>query len=795
MRPEDSRHPFAVRRSLALATLIAVLSVLAPVVARAEQDTCESDTEKPRDTVAPTRPGPWREDLKRGPSRIRVPGTRTVAPQDPLSIDATTKGRWVPGYRPATGEAQAEFDAWKAAQRATLGTSDIGRLAHGPSSSYAANLLSGGRTDPGPDEPITHIVRDDKYSISPVDLRTLPASAESASALPKAGKPERDTGYHHLSGMTWDEYLWSKKQAENAPPTPDGQQANAVLPSSLAPPFAGVGFDAIGTDFTGAPPDPIMAVGPGHLVAIVNSRYRVWDKSGNPLTPAISLDQFFSGVANCSGAFDVFVDYDEALDRFVMGGETLFGAGGATDSYLCVAATATGDPTGVWNRISFRADVLEQSTWIDYPHMGIGLDAIYITGNMFSDGGGFHHIGAYAVDKTALYQGTAVSVAEANLGGQFFTAQPVKLHGFDSGGWPPAGTPHHLLAGNGGGSTRIWRWSAPFQTGPTIYGTLFEASFNGNPPSADELGATSNGRNDTGSSKWLDAEYRHGKLWATRNVACNFGGGNAETCVDWIQVDVSGATPLLEQQQTGGAYGSTGDFRYYPDLSVDRNDNLAIGYTKSSATSYTQIWVTGREAGDPPGTLQTETLRRAGLGNYSDGIGCQGTCDRWGDYTGLTVDPDGCTFWYLGQYSDGGNFNWATHIGSFRYDSCSTDSLLQINKSTYTCDDSMTITVTDSVPINAATVSAETTVSTSTGDAETIAAGSWTGPIAPAASVARGRRRSRSGPVPLLRETARSTWPVARRSRSSTPILTPATARAPAAPGSRARPTSRTAGI
>ena len=46
---------------------------------------------------------------------------------------------------------------------------------------------------------------------------------------------------------------------------------------------------------------------------------------------------------------------------------------------------------------------------------------------------------------------------------------------------------------------------------------------------------------------------------------------------------------------------------------------------------------------------------------------------RWGDYTGMTIDPDGLTFWYLGEYSkDTGTTNgrWGTWINSFTFPSC-----------------------------------------------------------------------------------------------------------------------------
>lgn len=674
------------------------------------------------DTIQPTRPGPWRQDAKLQPPRLRVPGTKSVTAKDPLATDTATGRRWVRGYRPATPAAQAAFDVWKLAEAARVGASDRSSVPNQPSGNYATNVLRGGRSANVEEEPIDHVVRKERYAVLGVDLRTLvPPNGPPA---PRGKKPESDSGYDHHSGLTWTEYRWVKEQAERAPETAEGQEA--LVSSSRAPSPGGAGFDAIVSNTTYTPPDPILAVGPGHLVAVVNSRYQVWDKTGTPLTAALTLDQFFGGVPNCTGLFDPFVDYDEAANRFVMGAMALQ-SGAGTDSYLCVAATATNDPTGSWNRTSFRADVVDPLTWIDYPHMGIGLDAIYIAGNMFRDAGGIDSIRAFAVDKTALYAGAPVAVAEAGLGAIFFTAQPAKLHGFASGGWPSPGTPHPLIAHDGGGNSRIWNWSNPFSSAPVIYGTLTEAWFNGVPPSAKELGAAVNGLNDTGTGRWLDAEMRHGKLYATRNTACNFGAGDAESCVDWVEIDVSGPAPVLVQQQSGGAYGNTDEFRYYPDLSVDRNGNLAIGYTKSSASTYTQVFVTGREFGDPAGTLQSESLMRAGLGNYTDGGGCGSSCDRWGDYTGMTVDPDGCTFWYLGQYSDGGYYNWGTRIGSFRFGSCSTDAVVQVDKGTYTCRDTVQITVTDSIAIDAASVAARTTVTTTGGDAESIPAASWTG--------------------------------------------------------------------
>jgi len=467
----------------------------------------------------------------------------------------------------------------------------------------------------------------------------------------------------------------------------------------------------------------------------------VWDKTGTALIPETTLDSFFSGVPNCGGSFDVFVDYDEANDRFVMGSMALVGA----DAYLCLAATKTGDPTTQWNTFSYRADGLDTSVAIDNPNMGIGLDAVYVTGTMFTDGGGFSHVRIYAFDKDDLYNGTPLTAAEANVGGSYFGARVAKLHGYTSGGWPAPGTPHHIVA--------------------------------------------------RGDGKWWDAEYRGGFLWGVRNVACNFGGGDAESCLDWIRVDVSGGSPVLVEQQAGAAYGSTDQFRYYPDGSVDKNFNYAVGYTRSGWSDFAEVYVTGRLFGDAAGELQAEALQKSTTENYTDGLGCGGACDRWGDYTGMTIDPDGCTFWYLGQYALSGAFDgqWGTHIGSFQFSDCSVDSSMQLNKGTYDCDDSVTITVSDVTPIDAATVAANTTISSGS-DSESPAASAWVGSDCIGTSCSTWTTSlAVSGDTGSSGDGTLNVVNGARRSSPTTPILTPPTTTSRGRRRRAARPASTTA--
>ncbi len=75
------------------------------------------------------------------------------------------------------------------------------------------------------------------------------------------------------------------------------QSLNAPLSPAMPGPtasFAGISADdaaAVGGRF--APPDTVGDVGPNHYVQAVNTVLRVYDKSGAPLSPLVSLGTFF----------------------------------------------------------------------------------------------------------------------------------------------------------------------------------------------------------------------------------------------------------------------------------------------------------------------------------------------------------------------------------------------------------------------------------------------------------------------------------------------------------------------
>ena len=92
-------------------------------------------------------------------------------------------------------------------------------------------------------------------------------------------------------------------------------------------------------------------------------------------------------------------------------------------------------------------------------------------------------------------------------------------------------------------------------------------------------------------------------------------------------------------------------------IARDQSGNIALGYSRSSATSgdFPSIYYAGQTAGDPLGTTETEVLIKQGTASQPD------TDNRWGDYSSMALDgADSCTFWYTNEYYPDGH---QVHVG------------------------------------------------------------------------------------------------------------------------------------
>ena len=448
---------------------------------------------------------------------------------------------------------------------------------------------------------------------------------------------------------------------------------------------------------SGWPPDPNGDVGPNHYIQAVNTAYAIWTKTGT-LLASFTEDQLWSSSATiCNGSSqgDPIVLYDALADRWILS-HFAFDVDGSGNPispfYQCVAVSKTSDPvTGGWYLYPLRMDTggpgePPVGTFNDYAKLGIWTDCLYLSANGFSQSTG-SFVGALfaSLSRADMYNGAALtwSLGFINNASDPFTMIPSNLTGKAALG-VPAGTPNYFVSES---NTTFAFEVRKFTAGPNCGagGTLSTAT---NVSQASyALSSTSNIPQPNTSNKLDNLEdrlmqkvqYRKvgaaESLWVVHNVQNS--PPNVTVRPQWAQLDVTGqvvaASPLQQQIYAP----NTTRHRWMGSLAADAQGNMALGYSTSGSAvpNFPSIAYSGRLASDPPNTLpQTETQLVAGGGSQTNNCGGS-TCDRWGDYTAMSVDPtDDCTFWYTNQYysnqTNGTSGNWQTRIGSFKFPGC-----------------------------------------------------------------------------------------------------------------------------
>ncbi len=498
---------------------------------------------------------------------------------------------------------------------------------------------------------------------SPIDLSAIVQSAPSAVELAAA---QGDKGKRPEIPIPQAEADRLRAKALGLSPNPGIQQitrqghGGGNSPLKVRGSFESItGSEACGP-CVNTPPDPEMAVGPDHIVAGVNVAMMIYDKQGNLLSGPVYMRDLFSGVPGCRPRyFDPTVVYDEKEDRFVFGIDVA-GAG------FCVAASMTSDPTAGWHRYFFQAIADPVNDFFDYPHLGVGRDAVYLGATNFIgpvDGEGR----VWAMEKTSLYNGGPLQVVSRQLGfARDTNPQPMHVHGARQGTWPRSG-PHYFVTDDlyDGATYGVFSWARPFdgQGGQLVRRGVVDMNAATGVVGGYPVNVPQQGGFDVQGNDWRaqDAEFHDGDLWFTSTVSCNPGSGTVN-CARWARIDPSRARVL-----EAGIVASDGVHRPFGDLDVDACGNMVLGYSIGSADSWLGIAVAGRRQDDRRGTLRPEIVLVDGEAPYT---AFDGAPHRWGDYTELAIDPNGEDFYYFNQYAkeiDYPNASYGTNISKLTF--------------------------------------------------------------------------------------------------------------------------------
>ncbi len=453
-----------------------------------------------------------------------------------------------------------------------------------------------------------------------------------------------------------------------------------LAPSIPAPirSFDGIPFPGVGCNC--APPDAVGEVGTTQYVQMVNEALQVFDKaSGNSVLGPVGISSLwagFGGDCETAGGGDPVVLYDQLANRWVI---TQF-AGTSNPNTECIAVSTSNDATGSYYRYAFALG----NNFFDYPHLAVWPDGYYMSMNIFNTAGTSYLGGqAFVFDRSAMLSGAAATFITPGIlpnGNNDETFLPADL---DGSILPAAGAPATFVywpGGASGNAYRVFHFHADFATPAnstfTSFASVPAAGFTEICPSTracvPQLGATANDALDAiGDRLMFRLAYRKfpdGHEAVVGNYTVSSGGVAG---IRWFELRNVTAGPVTLFQE--GTYQPDSTWRWAGSAAMDVDGNLAIGYSASSPTINPQLRYAGRFAGDSPGILGL------GEGTLFAGSGSQlGTGNRWGDYSGLTIDPvDDRTFWYTNEYyATTTDFAWRTRIGSFRFPSVPTNDIV-----------------------------------------------------------------------------------------------------------------------
>lgn len=417
------------------------------------------------------------------------------------------------------------------------------------------------------------------------------------------------------------------------------------------------------------PPDTDGAVGPNHIVELINGNFEVLDKTTGASVENRSLFNFWVtkiGIPtpNNNRIFDPKIIFDRASGRWFATSEDNAidadsdGVNEVSNNFY-IARTDTDDPTGDWDFVTVVADTMGGIDFHDYPQVGLDADGLYICTQDFPSGAE----SCYSIPKADLLLATPTA---ANL--SRFESSPAGLPG-TSGSWQPAvnfGLSNGrapLLGSTGSALQRTDIFGAT--AGGATLGTAVPIA--GDPGHAAPPAARQPDDSDTGDGietienvapRFVSSSVVIGtSLWAAHAVQ----GSGSNSAVRWYEINEATNTVI----QTGLIDNPNVDF-HEPSIAVNEFGHVVIGYTCSGPTLAASVCASVGTTSGGVTTFQAPAILFAGSGTYYQDGGCDptvSTCserNRWGDYSSTVRDPsDPATFWVFQEYTaqDAGNID------------------------------------------------------------------------------------------------------------------------------------------
>jgi hypothetical protein len=400
------------------------------------------------------------------------------------------------------------------------------------------------------------------------------------------------------------------------------------------------------------PPDPQIAVGPNHIVEMVNVGAGFWLKTGTHLK-TVDLPLFFKTPDHT--ITDPRVLYDNSTGRWFASITDM------NDNTVVLSVSQTNDPTaGNWTIFK-----LLFSGCPDQQKMGLSKDKVIISANVVEDncptfgqpkGGQF-----IVLNKTDLVKGempTLQNIFVSRLIPSLFSLHPAEFVNSAE-----SDAIFMVTLGEqgffGGKTVTVFALNGTLPN-LEIKNTTLEIQPVEQPKSAEQPGRFSPPI-DTGDARVQDAHWQNGNLWLVANDRCiPIGDSDSRDCIRLVEINTENYTIIQDFD-----ISLIGTYLFYPAIGIDSDGNLAVlfGYSSKILNYFPGVMVGGQSAEGKPNRLDNVV-------NITSGLSPSNT-DRYGDYNAITIDPtNGLSFWGVAQripsqLTDRDIIYWSTFMGNF----------------------------------------------------------------------------------------------------------------------------------
>jgi hypothetical protein len=435
------------------------------------------------------------------------------------------------------------------------------------------------------------------------------------------------------------------------------------------------GNDSDGSSSYEPVPDTDLAVGDQYYIQTVDNVFTIFNKADGSIVEGPDLlTTFWNGFHNQScitaGSGDDFIiRYDKAASRWVA---VLPIFGDAQGKYwLCLAVSTTSDPTGTYYQYAMQETGSSHPIW-DYPKLGVWTDAYYIGFNLITPKPLYLGPQACAFDRTSMLQGVKPAPMQCFLKSANADSfmLPSDIAGVPA---PSSGEPAFFLdiaqSSTGKHSAlHLWQFHIDF-TNPqnsTFTGPI-ALTVNAFTEGSGFVAEPDKGLLYTRSDRLMvPLAWRRTADGVEHLLASDSIVSGATTTEQWFDITNPNSSPTVAQQ--GVLVPDIHDNFWMGSLNIDKDGNLALGFSNTGTKINPGIQFAGRLSTDPLNTMESVESAIAGPGYQTP------SDFEWGDHSIMAVDPsDDCTFWYSNQYYTAANVNtdlWSTRVVAFKFTAC-----------------------------------------------------------------------------------------------------------------------------